>query len=325
MGGVVAGSAILKNRVASRELSILTVTVNNACNLSCPHCYLQYDGSRDVISNQVVDQIFGSKSLPKHIAIVGMEPLLNVASIRATTEIASRAKSLGISVSVITNGLTLDKVPDDLLYVLDEVDISLDGGRETYQAYRGGDLRKVEAGIRRASNVPSLTLNALNTISTANASFIDDMMAFVGDCPFDRVMFSPFVTTESQGIQRVRAVPVERILELLSNSSTFRSDSRAFLLVDNYHCRIERVSIARVKQFVERWALVGKVTILDEDPTRLGVLRVTYDGLVLSSFEALHTSWYASVARTLQNGDDLATHLERCIDAERRLLLLRAA
>src|SRR5688500_15997163 len=106
MGGVVAGSAVLNAKVAGK-LHTVTLTVNNRCNLHCPHCYLQYDGIDRLIAPEAIDYLFDRPSSLRHVAIVGMEPLVTRRSVEVCGTIIHRAKQAGITVSLITNGINL--------------------------------------------------------------------------------------------------------------------------------------------------------------------------------------------------------------------------
>ena len=57
MGGVVSGSAIMIPK-STGHLHTITLTINNQCNLHCPHCYLKYSGTKDIIEDKTIDFIF---------------------------------------------------------------------------------------------------------------------------------------------------------------------------------------------------------------------------------------------------------------------------
>src|SRR4051812_33903172 len=105
MGGAMAGSAICSARSASDDLDMVTLTINNVCNLSCPHCYLQYGGETSLIGPDNVFRVMSSSF--RHLCIVGMEPLANRASSDVVSELVTKATTLGKTVSLITNGLNL--------------------------------------------------------------------------------------------------------------------------------------------------------------------------------------------------------------------------
>jgi MoaA/NifB/PqqE/SkfB family radical SAM enzyme len=53
MAGAIAGTAILNCKLQS-ALDTVALTINNSCNLHCPHCYLQYDGPNESITSGVI-------------------------------------------------------------------------------------------------------------------------------------------------------------------------------------------------------------------------------------------------------------------------------
>ena len=77
MAGAIAGTALVNYAPhTSKQLSTITLTVNNLCNLQCPHCYLQYDGEENkYIGSEVLEHLY--KADFKHLVIVGKEPFVN--------------------------------------------------------------------------------------------------------------------------------------------------------------------------------------------------------------------------------------------------------
>jgi MoaA/NifB/PqqE/SkfB family radical SAM enzyme len=103
MAGAMAGSAILAAGSRKDSLSIVTLTINNTCNLACPHCYLQYAGPEFFALDSVLDAVLDSNC--EGISIVGKEPLANKESADRVRELVERAAEKGKWVSLITNGL----------------------------------------------------------------------------------------------------------------------------------------------------------------------------------------------------------------------------
>src|ERR1022692_1029770 len=104
MAGAMAGSAVLTARDRVRELGIVTLTINNSCNLHCPHCYLQYAGENgDLIEWDDVSHILESRF--NHLCIVGKEPLADRRAADVTSRLVTAAVDMGRSCSFITNGL----------------------------------------------------------------------------------------------------------------------------------------------------------------------------------------------------------------------------
>jgi sulfatase maturation enzyme AslB (radical SAM superfamily) len=307
MAGVTAGSAIL-NVKETGKLHTLTVTVNNQCNLKCPHCYLQYQGRSGLIAPDAVDYLFAGETSMRHIAIVGMEPLATKSSVEICRSIAVRAKRAGLTSSLITNGLNLNWLGQEALSNLDFIDISLDGGWETYKRYRGGDLAKIEQGIAWATALGFKQFNALEVLNDQTLGAIDDTMDFAGSQPFHHIMFSPYIPTEVQGDNTVSMIPLHQLLASLQKSSAFMADERAFLTIDIYHCWYEGISLDEARTIAKQAGMAHKVHFISCDPTALGVIRLTYDGLVLSSFDALHTQGYQSKGRPIGTARSLDDH-----------------
>lgn len=121
------------------------------CNLKCVHCYAQAEGERgsDPISTEqakaMIDDLaaFGAPVM----LFSGGEPLVR----RDLPELASYATSRGMRAVISTNGTLIDR---DMAKRLREVGlsyvgISLDGGEEIHDKFRGvpGSYRRALEGL----------------------------------------------------------------------------------------------------------------------------------------------------------------------------------
>lgn len=284
MSGAIAGTAILRCR-PTRQLDTVTVTVNDICNLRCPHCYLQTAGAP--FNESIIETVCGAPG--RHVAIVGKEPFVDAVAISRCARIVHSAMRNGKTASVITNGQRLLHVPLDLLSRLAYIDISFDGGPLTYEKYRRGSYARLVRGVRRAADMAALEVNALHVLSDATIDAVDDMMR-VADIPgVQHIMFSLYVPTENVGTNGVTPVSLPVALRTLATSFAFMNTPRAFLLLD-LPVGIERQSL---DDAVRKLGLTQKVRIIAEDPLLYGILRVTYDGFVLTPLDSLHPQHYS--------------------------------
>jgi MoaA/NifB/PqqE/SkfB family radical SAM enzyme len=289
MGGVVAGSAIANYSECSKTLRLIALTVNNKCNLTCPHCYLKYHGPSGYISERL-QTILLAQSFD-HLAIVGMEPFVSRDATGRTIELASRAKSVGKTVSAITNGLGLRYLDASAAELFDFVDVSFDGGLETYSEHRGGSLKQLLQSLNHVQRY-NLRLSALHTLYKQNLGDIDDMMTVFRFYDFGKVIFSPYVETLSEGTNEVDRIAVFDILHALSKSRAFLDEAKAYLLLDRYHLNSEGIPMISAKAEAARQSLIEKVHFVPYTPLQIGSMRVTYDGLIMPPATALHTSLY---------------------------------
>src|ERR1035438_763554 len=86
MAGAIAGSAIFCCSPTER-LDTVTLTVNNACNLACPHCYLQYHSPVKKFRESLFDVL--ERSAFRHPAVVGKEPLFDGGSVAICERLAA--------------------------------------------------------------------------------------------------------------------------------------------------------------------------------------------------------------------------------------------
>jgi sulfatase maturation enzyme AslB (radical SAM superfamily) len=292
MAGAMAGSAILAEPVRRETLGTVTLTINNVCNLACPHCYLQYEGPNCIIEPLVIEHLL--KSDFERVCIVGKEPLADTRSVERVGMIVERSRSSGKAVSLVTNGLNGNLLPDPVLEKLTWLDLSLDGGRATYESYRRGSWQKLHRSVVSMQRRGLKDLRVLQTLSAATISAVADMVETGFALGGTLIIFSPYQPTRAQGEQGAVAVSPSEILCALE---PFASDQRIYLAFDaGYMSRFSDeglISERATTLFGERFVYV------DTDPIDRGIVRVTYDGLILTPFEAVHTDDYASLRRAV--------------------------
>jgi MoaA/NifB/PqqE/SkfB family radical SAM enzyme len=287
MGGVMAGSAILGARTRRDTLGTVTLTINN---LSCPHCYLQYNGRRQAIDRSVITHLFSSNF--DRICIVGKEPLVDRASGDVIEEIVKLCEANGKSASLITNGLNGRFLTDFTIRRLSWIDVSLDGGERTYESYRQGSWSKLHRSILSMYARGLRELRVLHTLSKATLGSIEDTVETASALGASLIIFSPYQPTRMQGRQTTMAISPLQMLEALE---PFAHDEKVYLGFDaGYAAKF--IDAPRAIEMASE--LFGdRLSYVDADPINRGIIRVTYDGLVLTPFEAVHTDDYARIGR----------------------------
>lgn len=298
MTGAMAGSTTTLHRDISDRLQVITLTINNRCNLRCPHCYLQYDGPAHGVDAATLDAIVGSSA--RHIAIVGKEPLVDARSIAVTEDLVARCAVRGKSVSLVTNGLGLHRLSATTLATLEWIDVSLDGGPSTYSSYRRGNFAWVLRNVRESIERGARFINALHTVSSLNLANINDMMLVSELTAWNKIIFSPYVEVRNHGENATSPVPLAALLGSLSKSESFLNHPSAFLLIGNHAFSAQGADDQVVARDIEAAGLSSKVFRVEHDPLRLGYVRVTYDGYVMTPYQSLHPADYRAFATLLQ-------------------------
>lgn len=171
---------------------ILYIHLTSRCNLKCPYCYNQEHrtnlieigrgpgsgsistegGAEDFL--RVVDEAAAIGFV--EVKLTGGEALINKDALR----IAERAKSHGMRVNLLTNGLLVtEEMAEKIARVVDSVSVSLDSDKpEEHDAVRGrGTHAKVVEAIHRLkrAGVKTLHLNSVVTQVNLNSvgSFLD--------------------------------------------------------------------------------------------------------------------------------------------------------
>jgi MoaA/NifB/PqqE/SkfB family radical SAM enzyme len=293
MGGAMAGSAICSAHSKANWLDMVTLTINNVCNLSCPHCYLEYDNHDSLIDWNDVQRVLASSF--RHLCIVGKEPLANRASAALVTRIVEAAVNSGRSASLITNGLNLPFLDTETLSNLAWLDVSVDASPYSYGPYRGGSYAKLSRGIKYALRCGIDDLRILHTVSSANIEMLREMVSTAFDIGSRMVVISPFQITHAARDQRVAMVPPEELLRALGDTG-FADDPRLRFILDVGYLRHfsgDDVVESATRMLGERFINV------ETDPIDRGIIRVTYDGLVLTPLESVHTADYPRFGRPL--------------------------
>lgn len=305
MAGAIAGTALINYAADCSEcLTTITLTVNNICNLKCPHCYLQYNGNETLyIGEDVLQQLYATNF--HHLVIVGKEPLVNQTTVNLVKNIVVTVAGQQKTVGLITNGAGLHRLDEELAGKLSYIDVSFDGGPQSYVQYRKGDFGKLIANIRRAETLYGFSFfNALHVLNSRNIGHLDDMVAIREYFPFKNIMFSPYLETHNDGLNEVYKLKLDEILIRLTESRQFMHAKEAFLLLDVYHLlgdmqhthvyteQDELPNMLSIKNRIAFLGLTSKVKLIEKDPIRHGFVRLTYDGYMLSPYASLNPAQY---------------------------------
>lgn len=290
MAGAIAGTAILKTGGKHDTLNTVSLTINNSCNLHCGHCYLQYKSDNNLISDEVVKLVL--KNEFSHLAIVGKEPLVNKASIEMLCFIVEKCEEKGISVSFITNGVNLSNLPIEIIPSLNYIDVSFDGGIGSYNNYRKGDIVEIFDGIDYCLRHGLKEVNALHTICDQTIGVVSECVRLKEYIPFKTILFTPYLTTKNYGENKVSTIPLLEIIKEMDDNDIFNNTDEALLLIDNYHIEQDGLSIDYLEKTIAEVSNKKKYLVYKDDPVFYGIIRITYDGYILSPRQSLNTRLY---------------------------------
>ncbi len=148
-----------------RTIDYLRISVTDRCNLRCTYC-MPEEGitcipHEEILRYEEMEQIcrIMAEMGLKHIKVTGGEPLVRKGIsgfIRTLKEIP------GIeTVTLTTNGILLESMAEELASAgIDGINVSLDTlDEEAFRAItRGGDVKRVLAGLRKMHQYPQITL-----------------------------------------------------------------------------------------------------------------------------------------------------------------------
>ncbi|MCE5190767.1 MAG: 12,18-didecarboxysiroheme deacetylase [Actinomycetia bacterium] len=168
------------------------------CNLKCVHCYAQSE-DRDYAGEMSTEE---GKAMIDDLAAFGAPVLLfsgGEPTIRKDLlELMHYAKSKGMRVVISTNGtlITAEKARQFAEVGLSYVGVSLDGGRETHDKFRGipGSFDKAIAGIRN-SMAAGIKVGLRMTINKRNWQDIPEVFRVMEEEGIPRACFYHLVYT----------------------------------------------------------------------------------------------------------------------------------
>ncbi|HJW25250.1 MAG TPA: radical SAM protein [Rhodocyclaceae bacterium] len=159
------------------ELQLLTTL---KCNLKCTYCSL---GVGEVLGSQTelkydIDQLAAFvdrhlKGKEVYVTFYGGEPTLNQDMMQAVMK-----RFPGFRFQLQTNGTLLDDLPDWVLHKLSNILVSIDGGEQTTDGYRGkGIWRQVIKNVQHVRDRVGGTITARVTWGNPATSFeeLDDL------------------------------------------------------------------------------------------------------------------------------------------------------
>jgi len=213
-GSRVCADAIVGGRV---ELQLLTTL---KCNLKCSYCSLgvgEVLGSQQHVSYSLDDlATFAATHLADkevYITFYGGEPTLNLDFVGATMQ-----RFPLFRFQLQTNGTLLDNIPGELLARLSNILVSIDGGEQITDGYRGrGIYRQVLKNLRHVRPQVGGSITARVTWSDGNTSFeeLDELTR-----NFDYVYFQ-FVADEKYGgdsVSKRKAVLAKLVKRFFADS-----------------------------------------------------------------------------------------------------------
>jgi MoaA/NifB/PqqE/SkfB family radical SAM enzyme len=148
------------------------IGLTNDCNLSCAHCYRDI-GRVDRISLAQVQQI--CEALPVDAMGLGTgENALHPEFVPIVRYLAGR----GVKLSIASNGYSLTVIPDDVLALFHDVEVSIDFAAEAQQdAWRGaGNWALVHRAMERCLTL-GIEVSILATLMRPNYDQMDRLVA----------------------------------------------------------------------------------------------------------------------------------------------------
>ncbi|SDN66583.1 12,18-didecarboxysiroheme deacetylase [Desulfonauticus submarinus] len=171
---------------------VIVWNMTRRCNLKCVHCYAQAVdefGKDEISTSQAKEMIDDLAQYGAPVMLFsGGEPLVR----EDLTELAKYAVEKGMRAVISTNGtlITKEKAKELKDVGLSYVGISLDGGEEVHDKFRGvpGAYRKALKGVENCQ-AEGLKVGLRFTINRRNASEVPKIFQILEDLEVPRVCF----------------------------------------------------------------------------------------------------------------------------------------
>jgi len=237
-----AARALWQMRVRRRPF-VLTHGINARCNLSCRFCEYWRHPGQEMSTPEILQMLDEAHDFGIGVYNAWtVEPLMR----EDLPKILKHAKDLGLTTSLITNGLLLQKRAAELTN-LDLLSVSVDGIK-SYKDLRGIDLQDILAGIRAAQQAGhEVLMNCV--ISGKNVDELEDLVHLAKSLgcwiSFEPMHESPGIEEKVWGPLRISDIPayeqaLDRLIELkrsgapIINSQTYLKMIRD--LEPRFHC-----------------------------------------------------------------------------------------
>ena len=174
-------------------LPVVILMPHSACNCRCVMCDIWKDNKNlKQLTEQDVEGLMASLKAfgTRQVAMSGGEALLN-ANFFKLCEILKYA---GISVTLLTTGLTVKRNTENLLRWVDEVIVSLDGDEPLHDAIRNvpGVFKKLKDGVEHIKSInPNYKITARTVIHRLNFRNWESIISEAKKMGIDQISFLP--------------------------------------------------------------------------------------------------------------------------------------
>lgn len=183
----VHSAAVPDAAAALRRLPLLTLYLSERCNSRCVSCDYWQTGRADLTLDAVTRLLPGLERLgTREVLISGGEPLVNP----EWPAIAQLLRDRGLSLWLLTSGLSLAKHGARVAELFHAVTVSLDGADpQTYRAIRGVDaFDNVCAGIRAVA-AAGIPVGVRVTVQRANYQQVSALVALAKQLGAGQISF----------------------------------------------------------------------------------------------------------------------------------------
>lgn len=258
MSGFTGLNAPINDKDGKQCLDLLTLSITDQCNLSCPYCHNQQERTGNVnMSLKDIKAVYDNFAPVRHIHIYGGEPLTRWDDIIELTDYIhkdiEKRKSqgydaFGYEIAIKSNGtipVDYTRMPTELRKNI-MIHFSLDGFEETNSQSRGkGNFEKVVESIRlceKAGIRVSIAATFTDEIFAERIDYVQNFVDFCESLPAVRSLALNFIIDAHTRKKQERfQTPLAQ--KARANAESIRHSKLHFLLTHDTPCKLNGINV----------------------------------------------------------------------------------
>lgn len=235
-------------------LPIVILMPHSACNCRCVMCDIWKDNKnlKQLTENDITGLLQSLRKLgTRQVVMSGGEALLNPNFFRFC-EILRKEH---IKITLLSTGLSIKKNADNLLQLVNDVIVSMDGDEALHDKIRNipGAFQKLREGVQHIKSLsPSYPITARTVIHQLNFRNWPSIIDAARECGIDQVSFLP-ADVSSHAFNREQAWGIERQNEVLIPQEELPALQQVIdRLIQNYSAAFQNRFIAESPEKIQK-------------------------------------------------------------------------
>ena len=262
-------------------LPIVILMPHSACNCKCIMCDIWKGNNniRSLTELDIIDLLFALKELQtKQVVLSGGEALLH----SNFFNLCNLLKKEGLSLTLLSTGISLEKYASELVHTVDEIILSLDGDEKTHNR-----IRNIPTAFQKLRN-------GINAILSFNPNFNLSVRTVVHKHNY-KILNNIINTAKSLNVKSISFLPADVTSNAFNRSVVWNQEKQSDILIPFtelhfLHEIIEKVIMQHQSDFENRFIV--------ESPDKLRKIYTYYSaqyGLNEFPYKKCNAPWVSAV------------------------------